>query len=246
MKTKNVLKRLVLLLIVITMTSITVSAGIDPPIHMAPTAILYGPIYKYIGNNVILDGSNSHAVGVYYITQYCFDYGKGSGWESWQSQSTATTSYSSAGAYTARLKVMDNDSYQSPIDSTTVFINGQTGLSAVSVDHPLTIWHVDHPVDFDVSVQDTNGGNMYWINITHFYIYDSIYPSPHVRTDLLGTHWETTTNPLYAGGPAHDFSSTYSGVWETNQAGTYWVQMFGYAGNGQFQSTMHQFIVIRP
>jgi hypothetical protein len=243
---KSKIGRLLLGLVVIvttmTMSSLSATAGGGTPgQHPMPVAVLVGPKYAYTGDNVVLDGSGSHVASPYYITQYDFDYGQGGGWHGWQDPSTATVTYTT-GAYTAKLKVMDNASDQSVTTSKTVFVNGDYALNPYAVDKPGHVWTINNPVDFDVTVQDKNGGDAYWVNITHVYIYDW---QLNIYTEIQNKpkHWESATQPLLPGGAPAVFN--YTGAWQTNENGLYYIRMQCYDGNSTAWSDLHAFWVFK-
>jgi len=200
-----------------------------------PHAILEGPIYTFYDEETILDGSDSYDSDGYLIG-YQFDYGKGDGWEAWQNESTATISYRT-GAFTAKLRVKDNKSAVSLTDTTTVFCNGYSSLQADAHDPPLSIWRINRPIDFNVSVQNLEGDDVYWLDIA-VEIYNGLYQ--HVAW-LHSDHFESTSNPISAPTGIRFFN--YEDAWQTNNAGLYYIRVRCYDGDSYTWSGYDSFYV---
>ncbi len=143
------------------MSSWSSTVAITVTVNQAPTAVLSAsPTTVVEGGIVTFDGSgSSDSDGS--ISSYWYDYGNGSD-SGWVADTTHSFSYSTAGTYSAKLKVKDNDGAESGWSSTvtiTVTVRPSIILLANSIDFSLASdlieffnnngWEVIHATNAD-------------------------------------------------------------------------------------------------
>lgn len=176
----------------------TAVEGIASDALQFPSGIGSPPVAVLVANpmtgdpplNVNFDGSGSSDPDVGdFITKYEFDFGEGGGYEDYGALSAATHNYTTAGSYTSKLRVWDNNG-NSDEDSKTINVGVQpdlfvealtgvtmdkTGLNLSYITEPLTFGDTITNYGFDVAGFD-NG-------------VDPIFGVPGSRFGALTSYW---------------------------------------------------------